>query len=68
VCFHEIRDFSTLVNKYRMFDEAGKAKVNFYKAVNEKKGNGNDRVKPYYFTLAPQNTLSPETDQNTLLA
>jgi len=51
-----------------MFDEAGKAKVNFYKAVNEKKGNGNDRVKPYYFTLAPQNTLSPETDQNTLLA
>jgi len=27
VCFHEIRDFDTLVNKCRMFDEARKAKA-----------------------------------------
>jgi hypothetical protein len=47
VCFHEICDFDTLVNKCRMFDEAGKAKVNYYKAVNDKKGKGHDRGKPY---------------------
>jgi len=33
ICFHEIRDFDTLVHKYRMFDDAGKAKMNYYKAV-----------------------------------
>jgi len=47
VGFHEIRDIDTLVNKCRMFDEAGKAKAIFYKAVNEKKGSGNYRGKPY---------------------
>ena len=47
VGFHRIRDFATLVNKCRMFDEASKAKPSFYKAVNEKKGMSNDRGKPY---------------------
>lgn len=43
VGFHEIRDFVTLVNKCQIFDEASKAKTNFYKLVNDKKGNGHDR-------------------------
>jgi hypothetical protein len=47
VCFHEIRDFDTLVNKCRMFDDPGKAKANYYKAVNERKGKGHDHGKPY---------------------
>jgi hypothetical protein len=47
VCFHEIRDFDTLVNKCRLFDEAGNAKGSFYKEVNERKGKGNDHGKPY---------------------
>jgi len=40
ICFHEIRDFDTLVHKCHMFDDAGKAKLNYYKVVNDKKGNG----------------------------
>lgn len=47
MCFHTILNFDTLVNKCRMFDDAGKAKDNYYKVVNEKKGRGNDRLKPY---------------------
>ena len=43
----EIRDFDTLVNKWRIFDEAGKAKASYYMAVNEKKGRSDDRGKPY---------------------
>jgi len=30
-----------------MFDQAGNAKVNYYKAVNDKKGKGHERGKPY---------------------
>ncbi|MCI26803.1 cellular nucleic acid-binding protein, partial [Trifolium medium] len=45
--FSEIRDFPTLVNKSRICDEDGKAKSNYYKAVNEKKRKGQDRGKPY---------------------
>jgi len=30
-----------------MFDETGKTRASFYEAVNEKKGMGNDRGKPY---------------------
>jgi len=40
ICFHEIRDFDTFVHKCRMFDDAGKAKLNYYKVVNDKKGKG----------------------------
>jgi len=40
MCFHELRDFDTLMNKCMIFDEAVKAKESFYKAVNEKKGRG----------------------------
>lgn len=47
VGFHEIRDFATLVNKCMMFDKASKARRNFYKMVNENKGKGSDRGKPY---------------------
>ena len=46
MCFNEIREFATLVKKYQMFDEAGKVRASFYKAVNEKKGMGIDRGKP----------------------
>ncbi|MCI37495.1 GRAS family transcription factor, partial [Trifolium medium] len=45
--FLEIRDFPTLVNKSRICDEDGKGKSNYYKAVNDKKRKGQDRVKPY---------------------
>ncbi|MCI11756.1 GRAS family transcription factor [Trifolium medium] len=45
--FSEIRDFPTLVNKSRICDEDGKAKSNYYKAVNDKKRKGQDRGKPY---------------------
>jgi len=47
ICFHEIKDFDTLVHKCRMFDDAGKAKLNYYKAVNDKKGKGHGIRKPY---------------------
>jgi hypothetical protein len=47
MCIQEIRDFDTLVHKCRMFDDAGKAKVNHYKAQNEKKGKGHGFGKPY---------------------
>lgn len=47
MCIQEIRDFDTLVHKCRMFDEAGKVKVNHYKAMNEKKGIGHGFGKPY---------------------
>ena len=40
VCFHEIRDFDTLVHKCRMFDDAGKAKADYYKARHDKRGKG----------------------------
>jgi len=45
--FSQIRDFATLVNKSRICDEDGRAKVNYYKAVNDRKGKGQERGKPY---------------------
>ncbi|MCI47099.1 cellular nucleic acid-binding protein, partial [Trifolium medium] len=45
--FSEIRDFPTLVNKSRICDEDGRAKVNYYKAVSDKKRKEQDRGKPY---------------------
>jgi len=47
IYFHEIHDFDTLVHKCHMFDDAGKAKVNHYKAVNDKKGKGHGFGKSY---------------------
>ena len=47
ICFHEIRDFDTLVHKCRMFDDTGKAKTSYYKAMNDKKGKGHGFGKPY---------------------
>jgi len=47
ICFHEIRGFDTLVRKCRMFDDAGKARMNYYKASNDKKGKGHEFGKPY---------------------
>jgi len=47
ICFHEIRDFDTLMQKCRMFDDAGKARMNNYKAVNDRKGKGHGFGKPY---------------------
>ncbi|MCI47536.1 cellular nucleic acid-binding protein [Trifolium medium] len=40
--FSEIRDFPTLVNKSRICDKDGKAKANYYKAVNERRGKKPD--------------------------
>ncbi|MCI38273.1 cellular nucleic acid-binding protein, partial [Trifolium medium] len=45
--FNEIRDFSTLVNKSCICDKDGKAKVNYYKAANEKRGKDLGRGNPY---------------------
>ncbi|MCI62667.1 cellular nucleic acid-binding protein, partial [Trifolium medium] len=45
--FSEIRDFPTLTTKARICDEDGKAKSSYYKAMNDKKGKGPDRGKPY---------------------
>jgi len=43
ICFHEIRDFDTLVHKCRMFDDVRKVKMNNYKAENGKdKGKKKD--------------------------
>jgi len=47
ICFHEIRDFDTLVHKCRMFDDVGKARMSYYKAVNDKKGKSHGFGKPY---------------------
>ena len=47
MCFQEIRDFDTLVQKCCMFNDAGKAKVNHYKAVNDKKGKRHGFGKSY---------------------
>jgi len=47
MCAQEIRDFDTLVHKCRMFNDAGKAKVNHYKAVNDKREKGHGFGKPY---------------------
>ncbi|MCI43195.1 cellular nucleic acid-binding protein [Trifolium medium] len=45
--FSQIRDFATLVNKSRICDDDGRAKVNYYKAVNDRKGKCQERGKPY---------------------
>ena len=47
MCVQEIREFGTLVHKCRMFDDAGKAKMNHYKAMNNKKGKSHGFGKPY---------------------
>ncbi|MCI81955.1 hypothetical protein A2U01_0103229, partial [Trifolium medium] len=36
-----------MVNKSRICNEDGRAKVNHYKAVNDNKRKGQDRAKPY---------------------
>ncbi|MCI86017.1 cellular nucleic acid-binding protein, partial [Trifolium medium] len=38
---------ANLVNKSRICDDDGMAKTNYYKAVNDRKGKGQDRGKPY---------------------
>ncbi|MCI65542.1 cellular nucleic acid-binding protein, partial [Trifolium medium] len=45
--FSEIRDFPTLVNKTRICDKDSRAKANYYKATNEKRGKDMGRGKPY---------------------
>ncbi|MCI48738.1 cellular nucleic acid-binding protein, partial [Trifolium medium] len=45
--FSQIRDFATLVNKSRICDDDGRAKTSYYKAVNDRKGKGQERDKPY---------------------
>ncbi|MCI84209.1 cellular nucleic acid-binding protein, partial [Trifolium medium] len=44
---NEIRDFPTLVNKSRICDKDGKAKANYYKAANDKRGKDFGSGKPY---------------------
>ncbi|MCI24862.1 GRAS family transcription factor [Trifolium medium] len=45
--FSEIRNFATLVNKSRICDHDGRAKSNYFKAVNEKRGKDHGKGKPY---------------------
>ncbi|MCI58035.1 GRAS family transcription factor, partial [Trifolium medium] len=45
--FSEIMNFPMLVNKSRICDKDSRAKGNYYKAVNEKKGKDFGRGKPY---------------------
>ncbi|MCI46440.1 cellular nucleic acid-binding protein, partial [Trifolium medium] len=45
--FSEIRDFPTLVNKSRICDKDSRAKANYYKVANEKRGKDMGRGKPY---------------------
>ncbi|MCI93341.1 hypothetical protein A2U01_0114639, partial [Trifolium medium] len=45
--FSEIRNFPTLVNKSRICDKDSKAKANYYKAANDKRGRDFARGKPY---------------------
>jgi len=47
MCVQEIRDFDTLVHKCRMFNDAGKARANNYKAMHDKKGKGQGFGNPY---------------------
>jgi len=47
ICFHEIKGFDTLMHKCRMFDDAGKARMKYYKARNDMKGKGHGFGKPY---------------------
>ena len=47
ICFHEIRDFDTLVHKCRMFNGAGKAEASYYKPMNDKKGKSHRFGKSY---------------------
>ncbi|MCI63566.1 cellular nucleic acid-binding protein [Trifolium medium] len=45
--FSQIRDLANLVNKSRICDEDGRPKTNYYKAMSDRKGKGQDRGKPY---------------------
>ncbi|MCI65485.1 cellular nucleic acid-binding protein, partial [Trifolium medium] len=45
--FSQIRDFATLVDKSRICDDDEKAKTSYYKALSDKRGNGQDREKSY---------------------
>ncbi|MCI60895.1 cellular nucleic acid-binding protein, partial [Trifolium medium] len=45
--FSQIREFATLVDKSRICDDDGKAETSYYKALSDKRGNGQDRGKPY---------------------
>ncbi|MCI34009.1 cellular nucleic acid-binding protein [Trifolium medium] len=45
--FSQIRDFTTLVDKFRICDEDGKAKTSYYKALSDRRGKGQDRGKSY---------------------
>ncbi|MCI53808.1 cellular nucleic acid-binding protein, partial [Trifolium medium] len=47
ISFSEIRDFPTLVNKSRICDKDSRAKANYYKEVNEKRGKDFGKGKPY---------------------
>ena len=47
MCVQEIREFDTLVHKCRMFDDAGRARANHYKAQHDKKGKGHGFGKLY---------------------
>ncbi|KAK2427684.1 putative mitochondrial protein [Trifolium repens] len=43
----EIRNFANLVNKSNICDLDEKAKTSYYKEMNDKRGKGQDRGKPY---------------------
>src|SRR4030043_2395549 len=45
--YQQIKVFAELVNKCRIFDEDSRARASYYKKVNDKKGKGQERGKPY---------------------
>ncbi|MCI09380.1 GRAS family transcription factor, partial [Trifolium medium] len=47
VGYQEIRNFATLVNKSRIYEEDSKASSSYYKARGDKTNSGQNRNKPY---------------------
>jgi hypothetical protein len=45
--YQEIRVFSVLVNRCRIYDEDSRARSTYYKNISDKKSKGQDRGKPY---------------------
>ncbi|XP_045802491.1 zinc finger CCHC domain-containing protein 9-like [Trifolium pratense] len=60
--YQELRQFATLVNKSRIYEEDNKAKSNHYKALSDKKNAGQNRSKPYDKPKVDQEGKQKTTD------
>ncbi|PNY08434.1 cellular nucleic acid-binding protein [Trifolium pratense] len=47
IAYRQIRQFPNLVDACRIYEETSQARSNHYKAISEKKHNGQDKGKPY---------------------